>query len=314
MRARVFMFSGQGAQYFQMGRELYADEPTFRRWMQRCDDIARPLLGLSLVERIYRHPIADSEGFDRLLHTHPALLAVGYSLAQTLRAHGLTPHLLLGYSLGELIAATVSEVLSLSDALTLVIEQARLAELHAPPARMFAVLGPSSVLHEHPDALGACHLASVNHDQHFVVATAEADQGRIQTAFKALGLECLALPILRGFHSPLIEPLYEPLLAAARAVTFRPPHVPIVSCNLRRPAETFGPDHLWRVARGPVFFRETILQLAAEDDHVYLDVGPSGVLAGFVRRILGPRAQVHAALTPFGGNLHSVRRILEQVR
>jgi bacillaene synthase trans-acting acyltransferase/trans-AT polyketide synthase/acyltransferase/oxidoreductase domain-containing protein len=150
MKQIVFMFSGQGAQYYQMGRELFDTDPVFRRWMRTCDALARPVIGADLTEIIYGNTLAESAGFDRLLHTHPALLAQGYSLAQALKCRGIEPDYVLGYSLGELIGAVFAGAISLQDGFALVLEQARLVERTTPPARMVAVLNRPELMQEHP--------------------------------------------------------------------------------------------------------------------------------------------------------------------
>ena len=97
-RPVVFMFPGQGAQYYQMARELYDTHPRFKLWMQFCDEIARPLLNASLVDTIYQGEASNE--FDRITLTNPALLAVEFSLAKIIMEMGIQPDFLVGYSLG----------------------------------------------------------------------------------------------------------------------------------------------------------------------------------------------------------------------
>src|SRR5690349_11489627 len=85
----VFMFSGQGSQYFQMGKELFNKNDTFRTWMVRLDEIARRLAGRSVIETLYSEAHRKADRFDCTLLTHPAIFMVEYSLAQTLMQAGL---------------------------------------------------------------------------------------------------------------------------------------------------------------------------------------------------------------------------------
>src|SRR3954471_5340073 len=100
----IFMFSGQGSQYYQMGKELYEKNAQFKHWMDHCDEIVSPLIQTSLIEVLYRGK-GKSESFDNILYTNPALLCVEYSLFKVLNSMGVQPDFLLGYSLGEIIAA-----------------------------------------------------------------------------------------------------------------------------------------------------------------------------------------------------------------
>ena len=97
----VFMFSGQGSQYFQMGRELFEKNETFRDWMIRLDDIPRHVSGKSVIEVLYSDVYGKGDRFDRTLLTHPAIFMVEYSLAETLVEAGVRPDMVLGVSLGS---------------------------------------------------------------------------------------------------------------------------------------------------------------------------------------------------------------------
>src|SRR5579872_4118204 len=102
------MFSGQGSQYFQMGRSLYDNNDTFRHWMMQLDGIARELSGNSVIEALYAPQRRIGDVFDRTALTHPAIFMVEYSLAQTLIHAGVCPDIVLGVSLGSFAAAAVA--------------------------------------------------------------------------------------------------------------------------------------------------------------------------------------------------------------
>src|SRR4051812_8779412 len=101
------MFSGQGSQYFHMGRALFEGNATFRHWMTRLDAMVRQSSGASVVETLYSDANRRSDAFDRTLLTHPAIFMVEVSLAQCLMDAGLQPDLVLGASLGSFAAAAV---------------------------------------------------------------------------------------------------------------------------------------------------------------------------------------------------------------
>ena len=92
MSARtVFMFSGQGSQYFQMGKPLFEGNAVFRHWMIRLDGLAREISGKSVIDAIYSS--GKAEVFDRTLLTHPAIFMIEYSLARCLMHEGVKPDL-----------------------------------------------------------------------------------------------------------------------------------------------------------------------------------------------------------------------------
>jgi len=137
----VFMFPGQGAQYPDMGRELYQSEPLFRRHVDDCCDRLRSPLGFDLRDVLYPAagaPEAAAERLQETLATQCALFAVEYALARLWMSWGIRPHAFVGHSVGEYVAACLSEVLSLDDALQLVVVRGRLMQA-APPGAMVAV-------------------------------------------------------------------------------------------------------------------------------------------------------------------------------
>src|ERR1035438_178933 len=95
-RRVVFMFAGQGSQYYRMGREFYARKPVFRDWMNFCSRRLEPVLGLSLTDLLYGPRSDPFAAFDETRLTHPAIFCLNYSVTQTLIADGIRPSLLLG--------------------------------------------------------------------------------------------------------------------------------------------------------------------------------------------------------------------------
>ena len=159
MKKMVWMFAGQGTQYYQMGMELYESEPVFRQFMDRADLLVHELINESLVDIIYR-PRADRfEPFHRLLHTHPAILIFECALAEVLLSRGFRPDYLLGYSLGEFACLVISEAISFEDALAATIKQAELVERCVPRGQMLAILDSADLVDRHPEAFRQCVLA-----------------------------------------------------------------------------------------------------------------------------------------------------------
>jgi acyl transferase domain-containing protein len=153
----AFLFSGQGAQHAGMGETLYATQPVFRRALDRCAELLRPRLDRDLREVLF-------DGGDVLaqtVHTQPALFALEWALAETWRALGVVPDVVLGHSIGEYVAACVAGVFALEDGLALVAERARLMQALAHPGEMAAVLAAfERVLRRTPMAAPRIRLVS----------------------------------------------------------------------------------------------------------------------------------------------------------
>ena len=200
----VFMFSGQGSQYFHMGRELYDQHTSFRGWMLRLDEVARQSLDESVVEAVYSGARGKGDPFDRTLLTHPAIFMVEYSLAQILIQAGVIPDIVLGASLGSFAAAAVAGFIDVEDALKATIQQARVLEECCEPGGMAAVLADPALFAE--DFLsGHSELAAVNFSSHFVVSARKTELAGIESALRKKQVGYQSLPVSFPFHSKWID-------------------------------------------------------------------------------------------------------------
>jgi bacillaene synthase trans-acting acyltransferase/trans-AT polyketide synthase/acyltransferase/oxidoreductase domain-containing protein len=308
------MYSGQGAQYFQMGRALFEADPAYRDAMLRAEAVCGPINGRTVSEIVFSRAVGDSEHFDRLAETHPVLLSVAWALTEALAARGVRPDMVLGYSLGETVAAVVAGALPLDQAFWALRAQAALYERAAPPARLVAVIGRREHLDDAPEWRDRAHLAAVNAPSHIVAAVAEADLSPLLRWLDDRRLVYVVLPVRFGFHSPLVEPVKQGFMDIAGQLGFGRPRLPIISCALARQVETLNADHFWGVNRGMVRFADTVRDIAADPAAVLIDVGPSGTLAGFIRIAGGARATTLAVLNQFGRDMQTLERVVEHIR
>ncbi|HYR84716.1 MAG TPA: acyltransferase domain-containing protein [Terriglobia bacterium] len=307
----VFMFSGQGSQYFQMGRELFEKNDTFREWMIRLDDIARRSAGWSVVQTLYSGAHSKGDPFERTLLTHPAIFMVEYSLAQSLMHAGVWPDMVLGVSLGSFAAAAVAGFIDFEDALSAVIRQAMALEDCCEPGGMTAVLADPALFAE--DFISSrSELAAVNFSSHFVVSARRKELAEIEAAFRKHNVSYQKLPVSFPFHSQWIEEAKAPFESFMRSIRFKPGRLPLVCCDQTAILSELSEDFFWNVVRRPIRFRETITRLEQQGARRYIDVGPAGTLATFLkyRTPAMTRSTVHSILTPFGADQKNLAAVL----
>ncbi|MGC2745064.1 MAG: acyltransferase domain-containing protein [Candidatus Angelobacter sp.] len=311
----VFMFSGQGSHYFQMGRELFEKNDTFHNWMVRLDDIPRQLSGKSVVEVLYSDLHGKADPFDRTLLTHPAIFMVEYSLAETLIEAGVYPDMVMGVSLGSFAAATVAGFIEVQDALSAVVRQAIAFEECCEPGGMTAVLADPALF---ADELfrGRCELAAINFSSHFVVSAKYAELAQIEAALDRRNIGYQRLPVSYPFHSQWIDNAKTPFESFMRSIPGKDGRLPLACCYHATILSGLSDGYFWNVARRPILFRETTARLEQQGPRRYIDVGPAGTLATFLKYTMpsNTRSAAHAILTPFGFDQKNLAAILAAIR
>jgi malonyl CoA-acyl carrier protein transacylase len=309
----VFMFPGQGCQFYQMGRELYQNNSVFHRWMNELDALIRVELGHSLIAEIYDANNARSKTFDDLSISHPAIFMVEYALGKTLIEQQIQPDYLLGTSLGELAAAALAEALPLSDAIRFVTRQGQLFHRRQSPATegtMLAILCDESLYQQTPLLHDHCDIAAYNAQSLIVIAGQSARIAEAERYLSSRDIVFQRLPVKQAFHSRHIDFLKPEVDVLASELRLRHAQIPVISCHNTETLNQLTTDHFWRTIREPIRFSQTLARIEREaaergESMIYLDLGPSGTLANLIKQNIRDRQvpQTFAVLSPFGRDL-----------
>lgn len=314
-RPIVFMYSGQGSQYYQMGAELYRENIVFRRTMQELDLVAERHLGASVLHEVYGAGRKKSDRFDRTRITHLAIFMVEYALTRVLESGGVTPSLLLGASLGEMSAAAISGMLTVDEAVEILFEHARLLERRCQRGGMLAVLHDPALYSREPSLHEGCEVAAVSGHSHFVIAGDRSALTRAAEYLKRCEILHQELPVEYAFHSSWLDSTEVEFCSALATLPRRAPRLPVISCATTGEVDTVTGDHFWQVFRRPIGFLDTIVELEARGRHIYVDAGPSGTLAALLRPIVAAHgaSSVCFTLTPFGQDQKSLARARQMI-
>jgi acyl transferase domain-containing protein len=302
------MFSGQGSQYYQMGKQLFDADPVFRSWMTRLDDLAFKIAGHRIIDAVYS--AHKSTVFDATGYTHPAIFMVEYALAQCLIAREILPDLTLGSSLGSFAAAAVAGYIDPEDALAAVLEQAAAFDASCERGGMIAILADPS-LYEEDFLQRRSALAGINFSTHFAVSAFHAELDGIEAALRQRGITYQRLAVSYAFHSERIDLAEDQFAWFMKSIRLNKGTLPMVCCERGATLERMPDDYFWKVVRQPIRFREAIASLEGQGAHRYIDVGPSGTLATFVKYALpdDSASTAHATLTPYGQDLNNLARL-----
>ena len=315
-RPVVFMFPGLGEQYVGMGRELYESEASFRSSVdESCEllsaelaaEVRAVLLGtegtasrgasasgagkLDLRRMVGR---AEKEAWEgdgeavRASIVQSAVFVMEYALAQLWQSFGVKPQALIGYSLGEYVAATVSGVLRLRDALGLVVRRAELIESLPVGAMLAVALSETEVQPwAAKDGGGEVSVAAINGPKLVVLAGSEAAIGRVEAGLWAGEVSCRRVATSHALHTQMMRPLAAELTEMVRRVERQAPAIPYIS-NISgkwiREAEVADPSYWSRHVCEPVRYEEGLREILAEPERVLLEVGPGLSLSSFARQ------------------------------
>ncbi len=311
----VFMFSGQGSQHHHMAGELFEKNSVFRECMLSLDEIAKQRLGQSVLERIYHASSSVADPFDNILYTHPAIYMVQVSLAKMVMDIGISPAYILGASLGELAAFVVGGALSIEKGLEIVIDKAKVLSGEGNRGTMIALLKDVSYFQSNPLLKSYCEIAGVNSTSHFIISVEALHRDAIIQSLIRDKVNHVVLPVHLPFHSRFVDPILDRLSNSFDGDSFTQPKLPIVSCASAQPLTQVNRDHIARVYRSPINFKQAAEFLNLQGSFYFLDLGPSGTLANLMKLNLTSRPQsiTHAILTPFRQDLKAVDAMKSQL-
>lgn len=312
----IFLLPGVGEQYPRMAQELYQQEPFFRTEVDRCCQMLHLLLGMDLRSLLYPEgdtlhtnttrtgeqidlrallrrnsatPLpADASALTRTELAQPAIFVIEYALARLLMHWGIMPQAMLGYSLGEYVAATLAGVLSLEDALTLVARRARLIAAQPAGAMLSVALAEEDILaYLQQHAQFEIDLAVVAAPQTCVVAGTPEMIKALAACLAQDEIACFRVETTHAFHSRMLTPVKKALTQLVKGMLLCPPAIPYISnvtgtwiTNQQATSPEYWAEHMCQTVR----FADGVGCLLQKTPHLFLEVGVGQTLGSFVRQ------------------------------
>lgn len=287
----IFGFSGQGTQYVNMTFDLYTNYVVFKNIIDECCEKLLPDLQIDLRDLLFPESgefEKANEVFGNTLYAQPAIFIIEYAMAQCLIALGIKPTAMIGHSLGEYVAATISGVIDLDSSLKIIASRARLMAETEPGAMLVVPLNKETIFSLLPENL---YLAAHNAPRLCVVSGSKNNlidfEKTLQPLLEKDHLTCKYLHTSHAFHSASMDKIVDEFKEICRSFAFNAPVIPYISnvsgtwiqeSDLNNPC--YWANHL----RDPVLFSEGVQNLALSPEDIFIEIGAGTTLIQLIKQ------------------------------
>lgn len=281
----AFVFSGQGGQWFGMGRELLQKEPTFHKSIERIDDIIRTNFGWSMMD-VLRSDNPES-GVNDIDKIQPIIFAIQIALAELWKSWGVRPDAVIGHSMGEVAASYVAGVLSLEDAIKVICVRSQLLTALQGQGSMLATeLSPEQakeVLKGYEDKIS---IAVINGPTSTVLSGDPVKMEEIMATLDGQDLFCKLVKVDVASHSPQIDQLRPEMLKVLEGIQPQKAKITIYSTVTGKRADDVKFDAAYWVdnLREPVLFSDAIGELLDSKYSSFIEMGPHPILLSSIQQ------------------------------
>ena len=283
----TFVYSGQGGQWWGMGRQLLRREPIFRATIDEIDAALEKLSGWSLRDELLRDE--EDSRIDRTDIGQPAIFALQVALTRLWQSWGISPQQVVGHSVGEVAAALAADILTFDDAVKVIFHRSRLQHQTAGQGGMAAVgISTEKANAIMADAGPNLELAAINSPS---LVTLAGDTATLNFALDDLereGVFVRRLPINYAFHTYQMDAIRHELRACLSDIRPRAGKIPIISTvtGAAMDGSEMGADYWWSNVRQIVRFEEAIQNSAAEAAPAFVEIGPHPTLESSIKETL----------------------------
>lgn len=279
----AFVYPGQGAQKFEMGKDFYDTFPAAKRVFDKADEI----LDISVTDLCFK----EDERLHQTDYTQAALVTTCLAITEVLKEKGIRPDMTAGLSLGEYAAIAIAGGISIENAIKTVRARGIYMEEAVPGGQgaMAAVLGMEvAQIEKVLSTVEGAYIANYNCPGQIVITGMKESVDKACEALKNAGCKrCLPLKVSGPFHSPYLKGAGEKLGVFMEEVEFSALQIPYVTNVTAEPVENIQETRelLVRQVSSSVRWIQSVERMIAEGVDTFVEIGPGKTLAGFIKKI-----------------------------
>ena len=295
----VFVAPGQGSQWLGMARELFAENPVFRRAFEQCDSAIEAETGWRLADRVLG---PNAERYLSYIDVvQPALFTMSVALAAVWQSWGIEPDAIVGHSMGEVAAAHLAGILNLRDAVAVICRRSRLMKTLGSSGSMATVELPLREVTELLHLAEGVSVAASNGPHTTVIAGNSEAVEKLLHALEARDIYCRQIKVDVASHSAQVDPILADLFTSLSDIHPQPAKVLMLSTVTGEPISGQDMDAGYWVQnlRRGVLFAPVIEKLCLDGHDTFLELSPHPILLPSIEsaaRETNPRALVVASL------------------
>lgn len=281
----AFIFSGQGAQYSGMGKELYDNFECVKEVFDKADSV----LDFSLTDLCF----GEDERLNETEYTQPALLTMSYAVSKLMEEKGLKADYVAGLSLGEYSAHVASGTMSFEEAVVLVRKRGKFMTEAVPKGEgaMCAVLSlDADKIQEACDEvadLGRCMIANYNAPGQIVIAGDKAAVEKASELVSEKGAKrAVMLNVSGPFHTSLLKPAADKLNEELNRIELKNMEIPVITNLTAEIVEDKNQvvDILTKQVMNPVKWEQSVKKMIELGVDTFVEMGPGKTLSSFVKK------------------------------
>ena len=247
-RPVTFVFSGQGPQWFAMGRQLLEESPVFRKTLERCDELILQLGDWSLLEELSR--CEETSKINDTTYAQPAIFALQIGLFEMWKSWGVDPDMVIGHSVGEIAAAYAAGVLSLEDGVKVIFHRARtMGVVESAGAMLATSMTPAEAEEYLKPWAGQVNLAAINGPSTITLSGEATAIAEIESDLESLGHFARMLKVNYAFHSHQMDPVQSDLLESLKDIQPGAAQIPMISTVTGQADQRRRPERRLLVAK-----------------------------------------------------------------